>query len=161
MSLLVKDVSSTQVIFEVKDLTLEDIAFNPIFSNDMKYITVTRGAKHHLTVVNKDGSTFSLHWGGGSHTLISEDLKRLRDYIIKFAKDNLILLDSNSDEVKRAETFYNSNFNAYQLNVFTASDKVHFWFDTEEERSQYIERLGLTYSKSVPNPLVDTVMIYE
>lgn len=155
-------VTNEQVVLEVKELSLLEIAMNPMFDKTMEYITVTRGGNHTLTVIKNDGTKFSFEWGSSGHTLISDNLERLKSYVLKFLKDEKIFIDSTSDNVIQGKTFYNENFNAYQLTLTTdVNQDVYLWFNTESERADYIEELGLEYHTSHPNPYVEEVHVYK
>lgn len=163
MNLLsIENVSTEQVVLKVKDLTLAEIAMNPMFDKTMKYITVTRGKNHTLTVIKEDGTTFSFEWGESGHTLISGNLERLRLYVTNFLKKEKIFIDAKSDTVIQGTTFYNQDFKAHQLTLQTDTNQdVFLWFDTEKERADYIEELGLKYHESYPNPYVNEIHVYK
>lgn len=107
-----------QVIIRVVANDNLTIAKNPYISSKMDYITVTRGEKHILTVINKDGTTFSFHWGSGGYTLISESTERLKKAVVAFIEeDNHISLEWDDGRIDSASIFYNQNFNSWQLTL--------------------------------------------
>lgn len=94
------------------------VAMHPYISSDMAYITVTRGNEHVLTVVKKDGTTFSFTWGESGHTLISKNLETLKKKVISFIEnDNHILLEWNDSQPVEANIFFNSNYKLWQLTL--------------------------------------------
>lgn len=111
------NVSNEQVVIKVNAKDNLTVAMNPYISGDYDYITVTRGEHKTLTVVRKDGTTFSFGWGGNRSTLISDNFERLKAKIIEFIYDNNILLNLNTSTVFKASILYNKNFEKWQLNV--------------------------------------------
>ena len=75
------------IVLKVRPLTNFDVAMNPYLGTDYDYISVTKGENHILTVVKKDGKSFSFNWGIGGHTLISEELELLKNKVIRFIHD--------------------------------------------------------------------------
>ena len=67
-----------KVVIEVLADSPLKVAMFPFVSSEYNYITITRGCKHVLTVIKKDGKTFSFHFGDGGYTLISESLEELK-----------------------------------------------------------------------------------
>jgi hypothetical protein len=82
----------TQVVLKVTVKDNLQIALNPYIQSDYDYITVTKGPNHTLTVIKKDGTTFSFVWGVGGFTLISDNLERLRKEVVKFIESQNISL---------------------------------------------------------------------
>lgn len=80
------DRNSDRVVIKVNADDPLTIAMYPFIPGNTAYITVTLGEKHVLTVIKKDNSTFSFHWGIGGYTLISESLEQLRKEVVKFLK---------------------------------------------------------------------------
>lgn len=78
---------SKQVIVKVKADNPLAVARFPFVNGTWEYITVTKKDTHVLTVIRKDGSTFSFHWGLGGYTLIGESLKELQRNITRFLLD--------------------------------------------------------------------------
>lgn len=62
------------------------IAKHPYISSNMDYITLTHGydKDHIFTVIRKDGTTWSFHWGPYSATMTSSSVHRLRDKVLQF-----------------------------------------------------------------------------
>ena len=79
--------TNRQVILKVNADDLLIIAKNPYVNKEMAYITITKGSSHTLTVIKKDGSTFSFDWGIGGHTLISNNLCRLKFAALDYIKN--------------------------------------------------------------------------
>lgn len=87
------DRNSDRVVIKVNADDPLTTAMYPFIPGNTAYITVTLGDNHVLTVVKKDNSTFSFHWGLGGHTLISESLEQLRKEVVKFLKIEGIYLN--------------------------------------------------------------------
>lgn len=77
--------TNKQVILKVDAGDTLSIARHPYVNINYDYITVTKGIDHTLTIIKKDGKTFSFSWGFTGYTLVSDNLHRLRrevcDYI--------------------------------------------------------------------------------
>ncbi len=86
------DRNSDRVVIEVKSDDPLTTAMYPFIPGNTAYITVTLGENHVLTVVKKDNSTFSFHWGIGGYTLISESLEQLRKEVVNFLERNWVRL---------------------------------------------------------------------
>lgn len=78
------DRNSDRVVIEVKSDDPLTTAMYPFIPGNTAYITVTLGDNHVLTVVKKNNSTFSFHWGIDGYTLVSESLEQLRREVVKF-----------------------------------------------------------------------------
>lgn len=111
------DVSDEQVVIKVNAKDNLAVAMNPYISGDYDYITVTRGEHKTLTIIKKDGTTFSFSWGGGSSTIIRDNLERLKAKVVEFIYDNNVLLNLNTSTVLKASIFYNNNYGQWQLSV--------------------------------------------
>ena len=129
----IEEESDDQVIVKVinNDNPLT-IAKYPFIDGNMAYITVTRGNDHVLTVVNKNGKTFSFHWGDGGYTLISEGLERLKRAVVQFIeRENHILLERSGWDIKEAHIFYNNNYKKWQLTLEGGGrNSAHWWSST-------------------------------
>ena len=75
-----------QVIIKVTAIDNYIIAKHPYISSEYDYITLTTGEEkdHIFTVIKKDGKTWSFHWGPYSTTIISDNVRRLRDKVLDF-----------------------------------------------------------------------------
>ena len=124
-----------KVVIEVLADSPLKVAMFPFVSSEYNYITVTRGRKHVLTIIKKDGKTFSFHFGDGGYTLISESLEELKKYVLKFISDSGILIEWNGQGIRRVDIYYNSNYKKWQLtlegkrktNYGFGSVDVHYW----------------------------------
>ena len=121
-----------KAILKVKEVDNLTIAEFPFISSKMDYITITRGRRHTLTVINKDGTTWSVNWGDGGCTLCSDSVDSLkwaaRDF---FQIECCIPLDLTVENsaIKEARVFYNRNFRAWQLNLRVGSyQEQNIWF---------------------------------
>lgn len=82
---LVEDNDSVVVLKVNADDPLT-VALNPYVNATYDYISVTKGENHILTIVKKDGSTFSFHWGISGYTLICDELELLRKKVLHTIK---------------------------------------------------------------------------
>lgn len=82
----IMDRNSDRVVIKVNSDDPLTTAMYPFIPGNTAYISVTLGENHVLTVIKKDNSTFSFHWGIGGYTLISESLEQLRREVVKFLK---------------------------------------------------------------------------
>lgn len=155
--------NDNSVVIKVKDLTNLQIARKPCFNSSMDYITITRGGKQVLTIIKKDGTTSSFHWGDGGYTLISDNLEELKRVVLRFLEDNDIFIELINNKIPLvAESFKNNNFDKWQLRLGTAHKNSHnLFFDTEEQLKDKANELGYKISKIVPNQFVGEVVHYE
>lgn len=120
------------------------VAKHPYVNLTMDYITVTRGEDKILTIIYKDGTTFSFHWGHHGYTLISENMEMLREKVVSFIENDChILLDMKKDKIYKAVLFYNPNYKSWQL---TVNGRAYIWFknatcldDAMEFAENYVE----------------------
>lgn len=105
------------------------IAEYPFVNSEMAYITVTKGKRHTLTIVKKDGTSWSFWWGQGGHTLISDNTDRLRRAVIRYIEDYMhILLDWEDQRIVKATIFYNNNYKLWQLTIEgERGGEAHWW----------------------------------
>ena len=80
----------SQVVLKVSVKDNLQVDFTPLIQRNYDYITVTKGENHTLTVIKKDGKSFSFNWGEHGFTLISENLERLKREVVKFIKSQNI-----------------------------------------------------------------------
>ena len=80
------DQDSEQVVIKVMANDNLTIARHPYISGNYDYITLTRGydKDHIFTVIKKDGSTWSFHWGPYSSTMTSGSTQRLKNKVLDF-----------------------------------------------------------------------------
>lgn len=149
-------VDEDKVVLEVLADTPLEVAMFPFVSASYNYITVTRGRKHILTVIKKDGHTFSFEFGDGGHTLISDSLEELKKYVLKFIEDNNILIEWNGQDIISTKIFYNSNYGKWQLtlegkrksNYGFGSTDVHFWSTTAKSVEDMIKECYVRFVRS-------------
>jgi hypothetical protein len=89
---IVKDTEDL-IVLGIKDLDPLGIAMHPYLSSDYRYISVTKGHDHTLSVIRKDGTKFSFSWGFSGFTLISQALKNLQSAVIAFIRDSAVRMD--------------------------------------------------------------------
>ena len=93
------------------------IAMHPYINGDMDYITVTKGGKHILTIINKNGKTWSFSWGIGGYTLISDNTEKLRQEVVNYIGRQGISLEYRGEPVKRVNVYYNSFMKKWEINI--------------------------------------------
>lgn len=94
------------------------IARHPYIDSKMAYITVTRGENHVFTVINHDGTTWSIEWGERGHTLISRSTELLKEKVVEYIeRECQIMLEWDDGEVDGATIYYNPNFKKWQLTL--------------------------------------------
>ena len=132
-----ESVDTTQIILKVNANSSLKVAKYPFVSSDYDYITVTRGRKHLLTVIHKDGTTFSFHWGEGGYTLISDNLSLLKYNVITFIEDNcgIILEYDGTEPLTEATIYYNTWYKKWQLSL----NRSHWWSNTATDSDEMIE----------------------
>ena len=135
-----------KAILEVKEVSNLTIAEFPFISSKMDYITVTRGRNHVMTVINRDGSTWSVNWGENGCTMCSDSVNALKWAVVDFfQKDCGILLDLTVDnsQIKEATVYYNSNFRKWQLNLRVGPyQSQNIWFDDCKDENDAIIKAG-------------------
>lgn len=134
--------NSELAVIGLDELSTLDIALHPYLNGSMEFITVTKGKNNILTVVNKDGSTYSFSWGSEGTTLISDNSEMLRCKVIKFLEDSFIFIGLKIEGLpSSAYSYMNMNLNVWQLNLEFGSDSHRQWFKTEEELDNRIKEL--------------------
>lgn len=82
-----------KVVIKVNASDNLTIAMNPYVNATYDYITITKFTNYErtnvLTIIKKDGNTFSFSWGS-STTLISQNLEILKRKVVEFCKENCI-----------------------------------------------------------------------
>lgn len=124
-----------QVVLKVLVNDPLTVAKFPFVSMDMAYITVTRGKNHTLTVVKKDGKTWSFNWGESGYTLISDNTERLKKAVVEYIEEYMhILLETGTWRTKEAKIFYNSYLEKWQLTLEGRDQdgfhQAHWWSKT-------------------------------
>lgn len=132
-----KYLDNNKIIIQVLADDPFKVAMFPFVSSDWKYITVTRGKNHILTVIKDDGTTFDFHWGFSGYTLISESLEMLKKNVLKFISDSDIFIEYNGGEIKEARIFYNSNYKKWQLTLGPV--EAIYWSDVAQSLEEMIE----------------------
>lgn len=135
-----EDVDYNQVVIKVKADTPLKVAKFPFVSGNYEYITVTRGGNHILTVIHKDGHTFSFSWGNGGYTLISDELKLLKRNILAFIENNDIIIAYDGSPVTKASIYYNDSFKCWQLSLDGQGNYWNHEVNSAEEMIEYCKR---------------------
>lgn len=108
------------------------IALNPYISGDMDYITVTKGENHTLTIIKKNGKTWSFDWGVNGYTLISSNTELLRKKVIHFIEQEChILLEWKGGRPREIKIFYNRNYGKWQLTL-EGKNNAYYWSETAD-----------------------------
>lgn len=110
------EVSDDKVIIKVNTDDLLAIARHVGLDANAAYITVTRGKDHVLSVIKKDGTSYSFDWGESGYTLISNRLEALRLDVIDFIHENGIVYEIKGHPIS-AIMFYNRNCQSWQMTV--------------------------------------------
>lgn len=128
-------VTSNKVILKVNVNDTLTMAEFPFLKMTYDYITVTRGANHTLTVIQKDGTSFDFDWGKGGYTLISDNMKKLKQAVICFIEDYCsILLDWDTMSLPTKITiFYNDYFKQWSFHAETRHADVIYRSDWAED----------------------------
>lgn len=140
----IEEIDDNQVIIKVLADSPLKVAQYPFVSKDYAYITVTRGESHLCKVIYADGHSFSFHWGGGSRTLVGEELEELKRQVIAFINQNHIFLNYDGQKVTGADIFYNSNLGLWQVTLDPV--RCHYWSKTasnEQDMIKEAEQLGI------------------
>ena len=88
----IKEADENQIIIKCNAEDTLTIAQYPFMEKDYDYITVTRGDEHILTIIYKDGHTYSFHWGTKGYTLIDHNSEELRKAVVQFIEENDYIL---------------------------------------------------------------------
>ena len=113
-------VDNNKVVVKFKELSNLEKAMNPWVLPNAEYITITRGKRHVMTVVTKDGGSWSISFGEGPMTMISDSLLESRRQIVSFIeKECLIPIDLTipNDKITQAKVFYNQWLNSWQVQL--------------------------------------------
>ena len=98
--------TNEQVIVKVNAKDPLTVARHPYVTAQMEYVTVTRGEDNNFTIVRNDGSTFSFHEGRRGHTVVSEDVERLKRELKSFLAHEHVFLDARTNLNPYAAEFY-------------------------------------------------------
>lgn len=124
------------VILKNEVKTPLEVAQHPYLSSDVEYVTITKGPYDHtVTIIKKDGTTFSFDIGRRS-TLVSENLTRLKNKAIEAAHYFGVLLEIKT--MKKPDSvriFYNDNYRAWQavLTVRGLKGSEYIWTDASNQ----------------------------
>lgn len=125
-----EEIDNKQVIIKINADDPLTVAKHPYLSSDMAYITVTRGEDHVLTVIRKNGSTFSFEFGRSGYTLITGDLEELKKAVLEFIRQNHIILDADGKIPYETTICYNDNFDKWQLSMYAIGGFFYVTSDT-------------------------------
>lgn len=92
-----KEVVLIEVIFE-DDI---DSMSNSGFSGKEKFIKITKGKNHTITLYNDDKKSYcSFNFGEGGYTLISKELEVLKKKVLRFLLSERIQIKKNVDTIE-------------------------------------------------------------
>lgn len=131
--------NNNNVIIKVNAENNLVIAQHPYIDSSYDYITVTKGGNHILTIIYKNGSTYSFHWGISGYTLISDILEVLKKNVIHFIEQECHIPLELTSNIKSAKIYYNSNFKMWQL---TLNGAANIWSQTAtslEEMKEWVK----------------------
>lgn len=97
----IAEVTDDYVIVKVNADDNFTVARHFYIQRDYDYITVTRGCHHIITVIRKDGSTFSWGCGGGRSTIVDDATDLLRNKLFEFIDAQNILLDLTFSQIEK------------------------------------------------------------
>lgn len=139
-------------ILKVKTVDNLTIAEYPFINAKMDYITITHGENHIMTVINKDGSTWSITWGKSGYTLCSDSVRNLRCAAVDFLQKECKILLELKTPIKRASIFFNPHCNTWQLSF---NSTQHLFFedcggvaDVISKAKDYIGEQSWKYQKA-------------
>ena len=138
-------IDKEQIVLKVNAEDNLTVALHPYISREYDYITVTRGDDHILTVIKKDGSTFSFHWGTSGYTLVDENLTRLKREVVKFIDSQYILLEMKGEPIKKVTIFYNKNYKKWQA---TFNSSGYFWDEDATNENEMMIKANEIYAKN-------------
>lgn len=134
------------VILEVKEKDAWTIAQYPFLSSDYKYITITKGKEHMLTITKENGTTSSFSFGESGHTCVSDNLTMLKFKALDAVFQYGILIDIKTmKKPTQVEIFYNDYFKRWQSRLCVGDvegEQMHFFnCATEEETIQKLKEI--------------------
>lgn len=71
------------VILEVQPNRFAELIALGCFSGNEKLIRVTKGNSHTFTIWTESGKSYSWNWGSNGYTLVSDELHKMRELIVK------------------------------------------------------------------------------
>ena len=122
--------NNDRVIVKFKELSNLEKAMNPWVLTGAEYVTITRGRDHIMTVITKDGGSWSISWGDNGCTMISDSLLRSRKEIVAFIeKDCFIPLDLDVPNfwIEAENVYYNNNVGYWQANFEAQGKRSRIW----------------------------------
>ncbi len=64
------------VLLKVKEDARLDLIKLGCFTGNEELMRLTKGEDHTCTIINKDGTTFSWHWGKSGHTIVTDETSK-------------------------------------------------------------------------------------
>ena len=157
--LSIQEYDEEQVIVKVNADDPLTIAKFPFLSSDMAYITITRGKEHIFTIIKKDGTTWSFHWGRSGYTLIGESTERLKKEVVAFVENNKIILERTKGNPIKAKIYFNPNFRKWQLKIETTKSDFNYWSniatDIESAIKDFSSFVTATWKKGIAQTGID------
>ena len=118
-----------KVVVKFKELSNLEKAMNPWVLN-YEYVTITRGKNHIMTMISKDGGSWSISWGDNGCTMISDSLLRSRKEIVAFIEKDCFIplnLDVPNYLIESANVYYNNNVGCWQANFYVRGKSSNIW----------------------------------
>ena len=112
-----EDINDEVIVLKVNCNSPLEAAKNPYVDMTYDYISLTRGRDHILTVVDKQGKSWSIDFGISGHTLVDDRTTLLKNKVLDFLNENHILVEYRGEPLREARVFYNHNYGQWQLSM--------------------------------------------
>ena len=139
--LSIQEVRKDLVIIKVDVKSPLECAENPGFSMNEAYITITRGKHRIMRFINKEGHTWSIEYGDGATTLVSDDLRNKRWNIEEWVEEQGILLEWDDGPISEATIYFNYNLRKWQLIIRgprSGYTKEAYYFSNKAHSAEYM-----------------------
>ena len=149
--------TNEEVILKINANSSLDIAKHPYIALDYDYITVTKGENHTLTIIRKDGTTFSFDWGLSGYTLITDNLERLKRKTVEFIQSQGVSLEvKTTGKPNKVEIFYNSNLKTWQASLCYVGirKKEHYYSNNANNELEVLDEIREIYNSAFGNTLI-------
>ena len=124
----IADINNEVIVLKVNCESPLMAAQHPYVDMTYDYISLTRGKDHILTVVDKQGKSWSFHFGSDGYTWVDKRSELLKSKVLGFLEDNQILISYCGAPLYKATAFYNSNYNKWQLSLEGDRDNSTHYF---------------------------------
>ena len=130
-----EDINDEVIVLKVNCNSPLEAAKNPYVDMTYNYISLTRGRDHILTVVDKQGKSWSIDFGISGHTLVDDRTTLLKNKVLDFLNENHILVEYRGQPLREASIFYNHNYKQWQLSM----DNTHYMSKTAASAEELIK----------------------